>query len=190
MTTAPDRPAGTLPRHLLYLLPVVLFVVVAVYFLVALYSSRDPQEVPSALVGKPAPGFTLAPLLPDLPGVARADLGGSVVLVNFFASWCVPCRAEHPYLGRIAKDGGLPIFGIVYKDKPDAARAYLAELGNPYARIGMDDSGRTGIDFGITGVPETFVLAPDGRICHRQWGPVTDDDTEQALLAKIKECRR
>ena len=190
MTTAPDRPAGTRPRHLLYLLPVVLFVVVAVYFLVALYSSRDPQEVPSALVGKPAPGFTLAPLLPDLPGVARADLGGSVVLVNFFASWCVPCRAEHPFLMHMAADASLPIFGIDWQDKPDAARAYIQELGNPYARIGLDQSGRTGIDFGITGVPETFVLAPDGRICYRQWGPVTDDDTEQALLAKIKECRR
>jgi cytochrome c biogenesis protein CcmG, thiol:disulfide interchange protein DsbE len=189
MTTASGQPAGAMSRRLLYLLPVALFVAVAGYFLVALFSNRNPQEVPSALVGKPAPDFTLAPLLSDLPGVARADLGGDVVLVNFFASWCVPCRAEHPYLGRLAKDGGLPIFGIAYKDKADAARAYLAQLGNPYARIGMDDSGRTGIDFGITGVPETFVVGRDGRICYRQWGPVTDADTEQALLAKIKECR-
>jgi len=189
MTTAPGQPTGAVSRRLLYLLPVALFAAVAGYFLLALSSDRNPQEVPSALVGKPAPDFTLAPLLPDVPGLARADLGGDVVLVNFFASWCVPCRAEHPYLGRLAKEGGLPIFGVAWKDVAAATRAYLAQFGNPYARIGMDDSGRTGIDFGITGVPETFVVGRDGRICYRQWGPVTDDDTAQALLAKIKECR-
>lgn len=176
-------------RRLLYLLPVALFAAIAGYFLAALWSNRNPQEVPSALVGKPAPEFALAALLPDVPGVARADLMGDVVLVNFFASWCVPCRAEHPFLRRLAKDGSVPIFGIAWKDKPDAARAYLAELGNPYVRIGMDDLGRTGIDFGITGVPETFVVGRDGHVCHRQWGPVTDAEGEQALLAKIKECR-
>ena len=189
MTAAPDRQADALPRFLLYLLPALLFVIVAGYFLVALMLNRNPQEIPSALVGKPAPEFALPPLLPDVPGVARADLSGSVVLVNFFASWCVPCRAEHPLLARLAKESGVTIFGIAYKDKADAARAYLAQLGNPYARIGMDDSGRTGIDFGITGVPETFVVAADGHVCYRQWGPVTDDDGAQALLARVNACR-
>ena len=189
MTVAPDQQAGALSRRLLYLLPVVLFLAVAGYFLAALWMNRNPQEVPSALVGKPSPDFALGPLLPNVPGVARADLNGSVVLVNFFASWCVPCRAEHPFLMHMAADASLPIFGIDWQDKPDAARAYIQELGNPYARIGLDQSGRTGIDFGITGVPETFVVGRDGRICFRQWGPVTDEDTAVALLARIKECR-
>jgi cytochrome c biogenesis protein CcmG/thiol:disulfide interchange protein DsbE len=189
MTAAPGPGTRAAPRRLLYLLPVVLFLAIAAYFLAALDSNRNPQEVPSVLVGRPAPDFTLAPLLPDVPGLARADLDGGVAVVNFFASWCVPCRAEHPLLARLAKDVGVPVFGIVWKDEPEAARAYLAELGNPYARIGVDQSGRTGIDFGITGVPETFVVGRDGRVCSRQWGPLTDDDSEQALAARINECR-
>ena len=176
-------------RQILFLTPVLVFGAIAVYFLVALQSGRNPQEVPSVLVGKMAPEFALAPLLPQSPGLARADLNGGVVLVNFFASWCVPCRAEHPLLMRITRDLGVPIFGIAWKDKPDATRAYLQELGNPYARIGVDESGRTGIDFGITGVPESFVIGRDGRICSRQWGPVTDEAAEKSVADQVKACR-
>jgi cytochrome c biogenesis protein CcmG/thiol:disulfide interchange protein DsbE len=175
-------------RRLLYLLPVLLFAGIAGYFLVALQRERNPGEVPSALIGKPAPDFALPALRSDLPGVARADFAGHVSFVNFFASWCVPCRAEHPFLMQLARTDGVSITGIAYKDKPGAANAFLDELGNPFTRVGNDASGRTGIDFGITGVPESFVIDRQGRICYRQWGPVTDDKVAADLLAKIKEC--
>lgn len=177
-------------RRLLYLLPILLFAGTAAYFLMALRSDRNPREVPSVLIDKPAPDFTLAPLRADVPGLSRADLVGEIALVNFFASWCVPCRAEHAMLMRVSREAQVPIYGIALKDKPDAARAFLEELGNPYARIGMDEAGRTAIDFGVTGVPETFVIDRDGRIHHRQWGPITEEALTRDLLPLIAKLRQ
>jgi cytochrome c biogenesis protein CcmG, thiol:disulfide interchange protein DsbE len=171
-------------RRLLFLLPLALFAVLAGYFLVGLRS--DPSILPSALIDKPAPAFDL-PALDDQPGLASADLAGNVVLVNFFASWCVPCRAEHPLLMRLAAAGGVALYGIDYKDKPEAASRLLAELGNPYRRVGADRDGRTFIDFGAYGVPETYVIDKGGHIRYRQVGPITPDDYDGKILPLLKQ---
>jgi DsbE subfamily thiol:disulfide oxidoreductase len=169
-----------------FLLPVILFLALAGYFAWALLSGRDPQRVESALIGKPAPEFALPPLLPDLPGAARADFGGKPVLVNFFASWCIPCREDHKYLMQLARDTDITIIGIVYKDDPAAATTFLKELGNPYNRIGQDRSGRTAIDFGVYGVPETYVIDAGGIVRFRQPGPLMQDVIEQEVLPLLR----
>ena len=182
MTETPARPGF----RVAFLLPVLLFFALAGYFAWALLSGRDPQRVESALIGKPAPEFALPPLLPDLPGAARADFGGKPVLVNFFASWCIPCRIEHPYLMELSRDADMTIIGIAYKDKPEAATALLQELGNPYDRIGQDRDGRTAIDFGVYGVPETYVIDAGGIVRFRQAGPLTPDVIEQEVLPLLR----
>ena len=176
-------------KRLLYLLPIIALGLFGAIAWIGLSPNRDPSALPSALIGKPVPSFNLTTLDPSSGGLTPQDFAGRVTVVNFFASWCVPCRAEHPLLTRITRDLGVPIFGIAWNDKPDATRAYLQELGNPYARIGVDESGRTGIDFGITGVPESFVVGRDGRICSRQWGPVTDEAAEKSVADQVKACR-
>jgi len=175
-------------RRVLFLLPVLLFGGVAVYFGIGL--TRDPSILPSALIDKSAPEFTLPALLPDVPGFGRADLGGEVKLVNVFASWCVPCRAEHPILMRIAREKIAPIYGINYKDKKEDATAWLGELGNPYTRIGQDLSGRVGIEWGVYGVPETYIIDREGRIRYRQVGPIFADPLEKTILPLIKELKK
>ena len=169
-----------------FLLPVVLFLVLAAYFTWALLSGRDPQRVESALIGKPAPEFSLPQLLPDLPGAVRADFGGKPVLVNFFSSWCIPCRIEHPYLMELTKNADVTIIGIVYKDKPEAATALLQQMGNPYDRIGQDRDGRTAIDFGVYGVPETYVIDAGGIVRFRQPGPLTPDVIRDEVLPLLR----
>ncbi len=176
-------------RRLLFVLPIVLFAIVALYLVNALQPGRDPSIVPSALIGKPAPEVSLPPLFEDLPGILPADLKGQVVLVNFFASWCAPCRAEHPVLLRLAREEGTALLGIAYKNKPEEARAFLLELGNPYARVGMDENGRAGIEFGLYGVPETFVIDKNGIIRFREAGPLTAALLEETLLRLIAELR-
>lgn len=176
-------------HRLAFALPTLLFAIVAGYFVIALQPGRDPSVVPSALIDKPAPAVSLPALLPDLPGIEPADLKGQVVLVNFFASWCIPCRAEHPLLIRLARDEGISVLGIAYKNKPEEARAFLAELGNPYARVGVDANGRAGIEFGLYGVPETFVIGKDGMIRYREPGPLTPGLLDDTLLPLIAELR-
>jgi len=173
-------------RRLLYLLPVALFAVVAIYFLVALRSGRDPSLLPSALIDKPAPNFALAGL-DGKDGLTRASLAGQVVLVNFFASWCVPCRAEEPLLMRLAQEEHVPVYGIAYKDKPADAKSFLDQLGDPYRRVGLDESGRTGIDFGVYGVPETYLIDKQGRIRYRVVGPLTAETVDNELLPRLKK---
>lgn len=173
-------------RRLLYLLPVVLFIVLAGYFALALKPGRDPTLLPSALIDKPAPNFDLA-ALDGGTGLARDALKGQVVLVNFFASWCVPCRAEHPLLMRLAEVEHVPLYGIAYKDKPEAIKRFLTQLGDPYRRIGLDSSGRTGIDFGVYGVPETYLIDKSGHIRFRYVGPLTEEALEHELLPRLKE---
>ena len=184
--TSGTESSGGSRRPVLYVLPVLLFIMLAGYFAWALLSGRDPQQLPSALIGKPAPEFALPPLLPDMPGASRADLGGKPVLVNFFASWCVPCRAEHPFLMKLSKDTGVTIVGIVYKDKPEDATALLHELGNPYTRIGQDVDGRAFIDFGAYGVPETFLIDAGGIVQFRQPGPLTPDVIERDVIPLLR----
>ena len=179
-------------RRLLFLLPALLFVGLVAYLAYELRPGRDPSVVPSALIDKPAPEFALPPLHPDRPGLAKADLtaadlGGKPVLINFFASWCVPCRAEHPLLMELAKMRGIALYGIAYKDKPEAAMAFLAELGDPFARVAQDADGRTAIDFGVYGVPETYVIDGQGHIRFRQVGPLYPQVVEEQLLPLLTE---
>jgi cytochrome c biogenesis protein CcmG/thiol:disulfide interchange protein DsbE len=170
-------------RRLLFLAPVALFAVLAGYFGLGL--NRDPSLLPSALLDKPVPDFSL-PALGDKPGLATPDLAGRVTLVNFFASWCAPCRVEHPLLMRLAAEGSVALYGIDYKDRPETANRLLAELGDPYRRIGVDGAGRTAIDFGVYGVPETYVIDQEGRIRYRHVGPLTPADYEAKILPLLK----
>jgi len=176
-------------RRVLFLLPVVLFLVLAGYFALALRPDRDPHELPSAMIDKPAPSFALAGLA-GAPGLDRAALAGGVTVVNFFASWCVPCRVEHPLLMGLSAETKVPLYGIAYKDKPEDTARYLAQLGDPYARIGLDQAGRVGIDFGVYGVPETYVIDKDGRIRLRMVGPLTAESVARALRPLIEELNR
>ena len=159
-------------RNWLLLLPPLVFLAFAAVAWLGL-RREAPDELPSALVGQPAPTVASVGALHDNPVPTDADLRApGVKLVNFYASWCGPCRVEHPLLMELAAEG-LPIVGINYKDDPEAVRAWMNEQGNPFAMVGTDDSGRVGIDWGIYGVPETFVVAGDGTILMRYPGPLT-----------------
>jgi cytochrome c biogenesis protein CcmG/thiol:disulfide interchange protein DsbE len=171
----------------MYLLPVALFALLAVGFYGGL--ETDTTVLPSPLIDKPAPEFALPSLAGDGAGLSSADLNGKVSLVNVFASWCVPCRAEHPVLNALSQLKRVPIYGINYKDKPEAARAWIAELGNPYTRIGADD-GRVGIEWGVYGVPETFVVDRAGRIRYKHVGPLTPDDLDRKILPLIASLQK
>jgi cytochrome c biogenesis protein CcmG, thiol:disulfide interchange protein DsbE len=174
-------------RGWLYLLPVGFFALLAAGFYVGL--GIDSQVLPSALIDQPAPQFALPPLNEGEPGFATSDLQGKVSLVNTFASWCAPCRAEHRVLTALAATKRLPIYGIDYKDKTEAARAWIAELGNPYTRIGTDD-GRVGIDWGVYGVPETFVVDRAGRIRYKHVGPLTEADLTRTILPLVAQLEK
>ncbi|MDX6749244.1 DsbE family thiol:disulfide interchange protein [Geminicoccaceae bacterium 1502E] len=174
-------------RRLLFALPLLAFVGVGAFL--ALGLGRDPSQLPSALVGREAPAFALPPLEGrDDHGLSRADLGGGrPMLVNFWASWCVPCRVEHPILDRLARDG-VTIQGVNHKDMPDKARAFLDELGDPYELVGSDRQGRVSIDWGVYGVPETYLLDGQGRILYRHVGPLQERDLKK-LLPMLEEAR-
>src|SRR5262249_3486966 len=143
--------------------------------------SGDPSRLPSALIGKPAPSLSLAALdglLRDgvpVPGFDLASLKGRVTLVNVWASWCVPCQAEHAQLMQLAADQRLQLVGINYKDTTDNARRFLGRYGNPFAVVGVDRDGRSAIEWGVYGVPESFLIGRDGRIAYKQVGPITEE---------------
>jgi cytochrome c biogenesis protein CcmG/thiol:disulfide interchange protein DsbE len=174
-------------RLLLFGVPLAVFVILGL--ILGLGLTRDPSALPSALIGKPAPDFTLPPLeARDGHGLSRADLGGRPMLVNVFASWCVPCRIEHPLISRLAAQG-VPVQGINYKDKPADAKAWLAELGDPFEHLGADRDGRVAIDWGVYGVPETYVVDKDGRIAYRQVGPLQERDIERTILPLLERLK-
>lgn len=186
MTEAPKHEAPR--RRWGVVLPFLIFAALAGLFWYALHVG-DPSKLPSALIGKPVPEFSLPPLegLKSTDGAVMKSFTagelaqGAPTLVNVFASWCVPCLEEHPMLMALAERGDLRIYGINYKDDPASARRFLGRYGNPYDRVGTDASGRTAIDFGVYGVPETFVISPDGKIAFRHVGPLT----EEAITTKI-----
>jgi cytochrome c biogenesis protein CcmG/thiol:disulfide interchange protein DsbE len=185
MTAADDRKPRKL--KLIYLLPLGLFLSLALIFLLRLESGGDPSAIPSALVGQPAPPFDLPALEgAGVPGLARADLDGQVTVVNIFASWCGPCRVEHPQLVALAKDARIRVVGIDYKDQPANALRFLNELGNPFAAIGVDTRGRIAIDWGVYGVPETFVVDRAGIIRFKFIGPLSAETVEGALMPVIE----
>ena len=177
------------PRRIFVLLPLLLFLGLAAVFFAQLMSGRDISAVPSALIGQPAPETKLPPLEgTDLPGLDSAAFAGKVTLVNVWASWCAPCREEHPLLLALSQDPRFTIAGLNYKDKPENARRFLGELGNPYKAIGVDDAGRTAINWGVYGVPETFLVGKDGKIVYKHVGPLSPDAITGELLPQIEKA--
>jgi cytochrome c biogenesis protein CcmG, thiol:disulfide interchange protein DsbE len=169
-------------------LPLVLFAALAGVFAFQLTSGKNSSELPSALIGKQSPATSLPPLDAALPGIESERFKGRVTVLNVFASWCVPCREEHPALLELAKDSRITLAGLNYKDKPDQAKAFLGELGNPYAEIGSDLSGRAGIDWGVYGVPETYVIGKDGTIRFKFVGPLGPDTVKTVLIPEIEKA--
>ena len=180
-------------RSLLVLLPLVLFLALAALFFFRL-GSGDPATVPSALIGREVPRTEL-PAIPGLvrdgkpvPGLSAADFKGAVTLVNVWASWCAPCRDEAPILMQLAEDKRIRLVGINYKDQPDNARRFIGYYGNPFAAAGADANGRVSIDWGVYGVPETFVIGRDGRIAYKLVGPISPENLEAALKPAIEKA--
>ncbi|HTJ03511.1 MAG TPA: DsbE family thiol:disulfide interchange protein [Methylovirgula sp.] len=181
----------------LVLLPLIVFGAIAALFLIRLFAG-DPSHLPSALIGREVPHFDLPPVagLKDRPGLSDADLRqGHVTVVNVFASWCGPCQQENPQLLALSQNpalqkNGIQLVGIAYKDKPENTRRFLGEAGNPYARIGADVSGLTGIDFGVYGVPETYIVKGNGKIAYKYVGPLTAETIASTLLPQIAKAQQ
>lgn len=171
-------------RRVLFVVPLLVFAALVAVFAIGL--TLDPREVPSPLIGKPVPQFALAPVKGRTRGLSTRDLQGEVSLVNVFASWCVACREEHPLFMQLKNEKGfVPIHGLNYKDRPDDAARWLDTLGDPYTRTGADLDGRVAIDWGVYGVPETFVIDRQGRIAYKHIGPVTPQVLETKLRPLI-----
>jgi cytochrome c biogenesis protein CcmG, thiol:disulfide interchange protein DsbE len=192
------KPAQDTPRRSrLLFLPLVFFAGLALLFLVRLFAG-DVSLLPSALIGKQVPQFALPAVggLAEKPGLTDQDLRqGVVTVLNVFASWCAPCHQEHPLLFALAEDDklaeeGVRLYGIAYKDAPENIRRFLGQNGDPYARIGLDESGRAGINFGVYGVPETFIIKGDGTIAFKYVGPITEDALRDTILPQIEKARR
>ena len=173
---------------LLFWGPVVVFAGLAVALAWGL--TRDPKVLPSALIDKPVPEFNLPPVKGRTSGLASADLSGEVSIVNVFASWCLPCKAEHPIWMDLKARNVVPIHGLNYKDTPDDASAWLNRLGDPYKRTGADLDGRVALDWGVYGVPETFIVSADGRIAYKHVGPVTQEIVDGTLMPIVDRLLR
>jgi cytochrome c biogenesis protein CcmG/thiol:disulfide interchange protein DsbE len=186
-TSSPSR------RSFLVVLPLIAFAGLAVLFWLRL-GSGDPSRIPSALIGHPAPQTALPPLTgllndgAQVPGLDPADFKGKVSVVNVWASWCVPCHDEAPLLTDLAKDKRLQLVGINYKDTPDNARRFLGRYGNPFDIVGVDGNGRAAIEWGVYGVPETFIVGRDGKIVYKLVGPITSDNIESVVKVEIDKA--
>ena len=170
-----------------YIIPLVLFTIMAVFLGIGL--KLNPSDIPSPFINKPTPNFTATKLEKPEETLSPADLKGQVWLLNVWASWCVSCRSEHPVLNNLAKKSVVTIIGLNYKDEPADAKKWLATLGNPYNTSITDQEGRIGIDYGVYGVPETFVIDKKGVIRHKQTGPVTEQDVQNILLPLIAKLQ-
>jgi cytochrome c biogenesis protein CcmG/thiol:disulfide interchange protein DsbE len=188
-TESPDKKS----RKILLMLPLAAFLGLAALFLYRL-GSGDPSHLPSALINHPAPRTDLPPLAglkrdgKSVPGLSNATFKGSVTLVNVWASWCIPCADEVPFLEKLAKDKRIQLAGINYKDSPDNARRFLNRYGNPFVASGVDTTGRTSIDWGVYGVPETYVINREGIITYKLVGPVTAENLAGALETEIAKA--
>jgi cytochrome c biogenesis protein CcmG/thiol:disulfide interchange protein DsbE len=185
--TGDVRASGSSARLAGYI-PLLVFFVMAVFLGIGL--TMNPRNIPSPLIGKPVPEFTLPPVKGRTQGLATADLRGQVSIVNVFASWCVACREEHPLLMGLGEKGIVPIHGLNYKDKPDDAQAWLDQLGDPYTRTGADISGRVAIDWGVYGVPETFVVDREGRIAYKHIGAMTPEVLRDKIMPLITQLQK
>ncbi len=177
----------TTGRRRLVVLPVVLFAGLAVVLAWGL--TRNASYIPSALIGKPVPAFSLPPVKGRSLGLSSGDLHGEVSLVNVFASWCVACREEHPVFMQLAASKKVPLHGLNYKDQPDDAARWLDTGGDPYTRTGADLNGRVAIDWGVYGVPETFVVSANGHIAYKHIGAVTQEALEKTILPLVERLR-
>jgi cytochrome c biogenesis protein CcmG, thiol:disulfide interchange protein DsbE len=192
--SAPSEPPRRRSRILF--LPLVLFAALALLFFLRLFAG-DISRLPSALIGTQVPHFNLPPVtgLAERPGLTDQDMRqGGVTVLNVFASWCAPCHQEHPLLFALAEDDnlaeqGVRLFGIAYKDQSENIRRFLGQDGDPYARIGLDQSGRTGIDLGVYGVPETFIIKGDGTIAFKYVGPISEEALRDTILPEIEKAR-
>lgn len=172
-------------KALRFLLPLALFAAIVLFLGVGL--GLNPREVPSPLIGKPAPAFKLPRLDDASRTLSRDDMLGKVWMLNVWASWCAPCREEHPLVVDIARRGLVPVYGLNYKDKPAAAAGWLASLGNPYRATLVDADGRAGIDFGVYGVPETFIIDRQGIVRLKHTGPLTPEVVRERIEPLLKE---
>lgn len=186
-TLVPRRRSGAGLR-VAFLIPIAIFLGLAVVLGWGL--TRNPKEIPSALIGRPVPEFDLPAVRGRKLRLSSAKLKDEVSLVNVFASWCTACRYEHPLLMRLKAEGTVPIHGLNYKDKPADAAQWLDTLGDPYTRTGADRDGRVAIDWGVYGVPETFVVSAEGRIVHKHIGPITEKDLVETILPLVERLRR
>jgi cytochrome c biogenesis protein CcmG/thiol:disulfide interchange protein DsbE len=189
--TQPEKSATR--RRLIVFAPLIVFLALAALFFVSL-GSGDKSRIPSALIGKPAPATALDPVPgltrngQQLPGIVPADFQGNVTLVNVWASWCAPCRDEAPLLMSLAEDKRIRIVGINYKDQPDNALSFLRRYGNPFVAAGADPNGRSSIDWGVYGVPETFIVGRDGRIAYKLVGPISPQNLDGILKPEIEKA--
>jgi cytochrome c biogenesis protein CcmG, thiol:disulfide interchange protein DsbE len=189
---ANQSPASTRGRLVVFL-PLVVFLALAVLFLARL-GNDDPSRVPSALIGRPVPETNLPAVVglerdgKPLPGIAASDFKGAVSVVNVWASWCVPCRDEAPLLMQLAEDRRIRIIGINYKDQPENARRFLGRFGNPFSAAGADENGRASIEWGVYGVPETFIVGGDGKIAFKLIGGINPDNIERVLRPEIAKA--
>ena len=180
-------------RLWLVVLPLAIFLALLALLLFRL-GAGDPSRLPSALIGEPAPAIALPPLEglvhrgTPVPGLDPATFAGKVTVVNVWASWCGPCREEHPYLVRIAADTRVRLVGINYKDAPENARRFLGRFGNPFAAVGVDENGRAAIEWGVYGVPETFIVGRDGKIFYKQIGPIVGEATFEKFKAEMERA--
>jgi len=193
MSASSGESSGPKRRNILVLLPLLAFLALAALFFFRL-GSGDPSHIPSALIGQPAPKTELPPLAglerdgKAVPGLSNATFMGAVTLVNVWASWCVPCADEVPFLEQLSKDKRIQLVGINYKDAPANARRFLNRYGNPFMASGTDENGRTSIDWGVYGVPENFLIGRDGRIAYKLVGPITADNLVKVLEPEIEKA--
>ncbi len=193
MTSTEKERAGVGRRRLIVLVPLVVFLALVLLFLIRLFSG-DPSRIPSALIGHPAPQPTLPPIAgldrdgKPVAGVDPASFKGAVTLVNVWASWCVPCHDEAPLLMQLAQDPRLRIVGINYEDEPENARRFLGRYGDPFAAAGADPNGRAAIEWGVYGVPETFIVGRDGRIAYKLVGPMTPENIDTVIKPEIEKA--
>ena len=193
MNAAAGDSLSVVHRRVIVLVPLVVFLALIAVFYVGLYSG-DPSRIPSALIGHPAPQVSLPPVPglerdgKPLPGIDAASFKGAVTVVNVWASWCVPCHDEAPLLVALAQDARLRVIGINYKDQPENARRFLGRYGDPFAAAGADPNGRAAIEWGVYGVPETFVVGRDGRITYKLVGPITPENFETVIKPEIAKA--
>ena len=196
MSKSEGNPAGggTRMRIVLAALPLAVFIALALIFWTQLNSGRDISEIPSALIGTKAPWRDLDPLAgatkdgAPVPALTTQTARGKLTLVNFWASWCVPCRQEHPVILQLSKDPRITVVGVNYKDGAENALRFLGELGNPFSAIGLDPAGRMAIDWGVYGIPESYLVGPDGTILYKRVGPFDDKSLTEGLYPAIEKA--